>query len=392
MKRLIYIVVFILISIGLYCNINELSFNQKDVLRVWVSSEEYELLKDLNSLFESQYDVEVEMKIVTSEQVMATLPLYVPSSDYPDVITVSHTLISDLVRLNIISPISDVFGLLNVLPTVKSGFKVKGEYYGVPYNAKTDILFYNKDIFKDGISSFSQLDSYDDISLAIDYQSIYHVNPFITGFGGYTVGTDNFSDTNFYDIGLNKEESIQGLTTMLQLIDKNLFYSDEFNVYQAFINQTSDLMIGPASLISSLESVYPNLGYQAIPNFVEETLPYTYMKIDTYQVTQLSENKQLAIEYLKFLLTPEVAKARYEMNKSIAPVDYENVISKDDYYTVVKKQLHRSVPLPNRVEFSYIYSPFQQAAQELLKNPNQIKSIMDDAVEKINKELELMIQ
>ena len=151
-------------------------------------------------------------------------------------------------------------------------------------------------------------------------------------------------------------------------------------------------MIGPASLISSLESVYPNLGYQAIPNFVEETLPYTYMKIDTYQVTQLSENKQLAIEYLKFLLTPEVAKARYEMNKSIAPVDYENVISKDDYYTVVKKQLHRSVPLPNRVEFSYIYSPFQQAAQELLKNPNQIKSIMDDAVEKINKELELMIQ
>ena len=65
-------------------------------------------------------------------------------------------------------------------------------------------------------------------------------------------------------------------------------------------------MIGPASLISSLESVYPNLGYQAIPNFVEETLPYTYMKIDTYQVTQLSENKQLAIEYLKFLLTPEL--------------------------------------------------------------------------------------
>lgn len=392
MKRLIYIVVFILISIGLYCNINELSFNQKDVLRVWVSSEEYELLKDLNPLFESQYDVEVEMKIVTSEQVVATLPIYISSSDYPDVITASHTLISDLVRLKVISPISDVFESLNILPTVKSGFKVKGEYYGAPYNAKTDILFYNKDIFKDGISSFSQLDSYDDVSLAIDYQSIYHVNPFITGFGGYTVGTDNFSDTNFYDIGLNKEESIQGLITMLHLIDKTLFYSDEFDVYQAFINQTSDLMIAPASLISSLETVYPNLGYQAIPNFVEETLPYTYMKIDTYQVTQLSENKRLAIEYLKFLLTPEVAKARYEMNKSIAPVDYENVISQDDYYTVVKKQLHRSVPLPNQVEFSYVYSPFQQAAREFLKNPNQIQSIMDDAVDKINKEIELIIQ
>lgn len=392
MKRVIYFFLFILVLIGLYRNFNKLSLNQEKVLHVWVNNKEYEVLKDLNPLFEEMYDVDVQMSVVTSEQVLSTLPLYTASSEYPDVITASHTLISDLVEMKAINPISEVFETLNILPTVKSGFKVKGEYYGIPYNAGTDILFYNKDVFKEGISSFSHIDDYGDVSLAIDYQNIYHINPFITGFGGYTVGIDNFGDTNFYDIGLNKEQSIQGLTSMLHLLDKTLLYSDEFDVYRSFINQTADLMIAPASLITSLEEVYPNLGYQAIPNFVEEILPYTYMKIDTYQVTRLSKKQELAIEYLKFLLTDEVAAARYEVNRAIAPVDYENVISQDSYYTVVKKQLHRSVPLPNQVEFSYVYLPFQKAAQQILMMPDQIQSIMDKAVDEINDELESVIQ
>ena len=181
------------------------------MLHVWVSSEEYEVLKDLNPRFESMYDVDVQMKIVTSEQVLSTLPLYITSPESPDIITASHTLISDLVAMSGISPISEVFETFNILPTVKSGFKVKGEYYGISlYNAQTDILFYNKEIFEDGISSFAQLNDYTDVSLAIDYQSIYHINPFITGFGGYTVGIDNFGDTNFYDIGLTRKNRYKG--------------------------------------------------------------------------------------------------------------------------------------------------------------------------------------
>ena len=392
MKKIIYVILFVVVSIALYRNINEMSLEKERVLRIWVSSEEYEVLKEVNPIFESMYQVDVQMKIVTSEQVLSTLPLYTASSEYPDVITASHTLVSDLVSRNAISPISEVFETLKILPTVISGFKVKGEYYGIPYNAQSDILFYNEDTFQDGISSFSQLNQYQDVSLAIDYQNIYHINPFITGFGGYTVGVDNFGDTNFYDIGLNKEESVQGLTTMLHLLDKTLLYDDEFDVYQSFINQEANLMIAPSSLISSLEAVYPNLGYQAIPNFIEDILPYTYMKIDTYQITNLSKNKELAIEYLKFLLTEEVAALRYEKNRSIAPVDYENVISQDSYYRVVKKQLHRSVPLPNQVEFSYLYKPFEEAATTFLLLPDQIQSIMDDAVNKINEELENVIQ
>ena len=82
MKKIIYVILFILVSIGLYRHVNELTLGSEKVLHVWVSSEEYEVLKDLNPRFESMYDVDVQMKIVTSEQVLSTLPLYITSSDF----------------------------------------------------------------------------------------------------------------------------------------------------------------------------------------------------------------------------------------------------------------------------------------------------------------------
>lgn len=392
MKKFIYIVFFILVALGLYQNIDRLESLQDDILNVWVSAEEYEVLSELNHVFETQYGVKIEMEIMTSEQVVSNLPLYVGTSDYPDIITLSHTLISELVEMNAISPIGEIFETLNILPTVKSGFKFKGEYYGVPYNAQTDILFYNKSKFPDGISSFSILDQYDAVSLAIEYQDIYHITPFVTGFGGYTIGINNFGDTNFYDIGLNKEESILGLSKMLQLLNKDNINSNEGEIYKSFVNYKSDLMIAPSNLINSLIEGYTDLGYQAIPNFIDEVLPYTYMKIDTYQLTKYSENKELAIEYLKFLLTDEVAAVRYEKNRSIAPVDYDVPISQDEYYSVVKKQLHRSYPLPNQVEFNYLYLPYQAAAKKVVTMPDQIQSILDTTVREINEQIENVLK
>lgn len=48
MKKIIYVILFILVSIGLYRHVNELTLGSEKVLHVWVSSEEYEVLKDLN--------------------------------------------------------------------------------------------------------------------------------------------------------------------------------------------------------------------------------------------------------------------------------------------------------------------------------------------------------
>ena len=64
MKKFIYIVFFILVAIGLYQNIDRLESIQDETLNVWVSSEEYDVLKELNPIFEQEYDVKIEMRIM----------------------------------------------------------------------------------------------------------------------------------------------------------------------------------------------------------------------------------------------------------------------------------------------------------------------------------------
>ena len=116
MKKIIYIIGFILIVIGLYENMNRMSDSKDKVLHIWVSREEYDVLKEVNPIFESLHQAQIKMQIVSSEQVISTLPLYTASLEYTAVITASNTLMSELVSKNAISPISEVFETLNILP------------------------------------------------------------------------------------------------------------------------------------------------------------------------------------------------------------------------------------------------------------------------------------
>ena len=387
MKWVVYAIFFALTCMGVYENSQSVdSFARQ--LTIWVDEKEVEVLTALNQTFEEQYNVKINLEVVSPDEVYTKL-LSLPNSQvYPDVINMEHVMISDFANQQLIVPVNDIFNELDVLPTIKQGLKVKGDYYGVPYEGMTDVLYYDKSRFGDGIGSFELFENYRNLSIVLEYTDLYHINPFITGFGGDIVGTNNFGDTNFFDIRLNSEESVKGFTAMIQLLNSNVLYSKEGDIYETFITKKADLLIAPASIATSLSEYYPNLGYQEIPNFVEDVLPYTYMTMDTYQICSYSEQKDLAKEYLKFLVSDTVAVARYTNYRAVAPLDYEEPITKDEYYTLVKKQLHRSMPVPNQTEFTQLYIPYQKAVKQAISLPDQIQILLDNAVLEIDNALE----
>ena len=384
LKKLVYGCTIMLFAIGTYLNRQYLENTHHKTLKVWVSQEEYEVLKTLNSIFEQQHGVVVQMEIVPSEQVLAKLTLQRGSADYPDIVNVSHTLITELVTQELISPSTDIFHELNVLPTVETAFKVMGDYYGVPYHAQTDLLFYDPLEFPGGLTTLAITENPEQFSLAINYQSLYHMLPFITGFGGYTIGLNNFENINFYDIGLNKPEAIAGLEHMIKLLDQSLIREPEADIYQAFINGSANILIAPSSMLRSLQEASGHVGFQAIPNFVSNEVPSTYMRIGTYQLTSDVKNRELALSYLRFLLSEEVSTARYEEYQAIAPINYDTIISAEAYHLGVKMQMHRSIPLPNQIEFNDLYKLYHQAANDFVTNPEYIQEILDHAVTEIN--------
>jgi len=375
----------LLFAIGTFFYNQYLEDIQHRTLRIWVSQEEYEVLKTLNSIFEQQYGVVVEMEVVPPEQVLTKLRLERGAVDYPDIVNVSHTLITELVTQELISPITDIFYQLNVLPTLETAFKVMDEFYGVPYHAQTDLLFYDPSEFPDGLPAFAITENPEQFSLAIDYKSIYHILPFITGFGGYTIGLNNFGDINFYDIGLDESEVVAGLEHMTKLLDNSLIEGTEADIYQAFIEGSANILIAPSSMLRSLQEAYGHVGFQAIPNFVLNEIPSTYITMETYQLVNDVKNRELALLYLQFLLSDEVTTARFEKNQAIAPINSETIISA--YHLGVKMQLHRSLPLPNQVEFNYLYEPYRKAAEEFVRDPDSIQEILENAVKEIDQSL-----
>ena len=383
-KILLYGIIGLSLFVGVHLNNQRLSEEEHNRLRIWVTEDEYTVLKEQNPIFEQQHDAIIEMEIIPSEQAIARLPLTIGTSDYPDIINVSHTMISEFVGRNLLTPITEIFGDLNILPTAKPAFKVMGEFYGIPFDSQTNILFYNRLNFPDGIEALEIMEHPERFSLAIDYRSVYHSFPFITGFGGYAVGLNNFGDINFYDIGLNKEKSVQGIEHMARLLDERVIGGTELDIYQAFIEGSSNILIAPSAIFESLRQEMPTVGFQAIPNFISNEIPYTYMRIKTYQLTKHVKNEELAIEYLKFLMSDEVATARNFIYGAVAPINYDTIISQDPYHLVVKMQLHRSIPLPNQAEFNYLYLPFNQASRQLVRNLEDAQEILNQAVREID--------
>jgi len=387
LKKLVIGCVIIFLLVGVHLNNQRLAEARQRTLRVWVDREEYDLLRSLNSVFEQQHDAVIEMEIVPSEQVLAKLPLHLGAVDYPDIINVSHTLITELVGNQLLTPITAVFEEFNILPAVYPAFKVMDDYYGIPYHAQTDILFYDSEQFPEGIAPLAMTENVEEISLVLDYQGIYHSLPYVTGFGGYMVGLDNFGDINFYDIGLNTEASIEGLKLMVEILDSSIIGRTEASIYEAFVHGNANVLIASAAILESLQEAMPHVGFQSIPNFTMNNIPYTYMRLDTYQLTKDVSNEALATQYLHFLLSDRVATARYQLNRSIAPINHENINTLDPFYSVIRTQLHRSLPLPNQVEFNYLYNPYRQAANRFVENPDQMEEILDEAVREIDNKL-----
>ena len=81
MKRMVYLIFLIFIMLGLYKYINQINLQSSEVLQVWVNESDYEVLETVNPIFESMYNVEVQLKIIPSDKVITNLPLYKKSND-----------------------------------------------------------------------------------------------------------------------------------------------------------------------------------------------------------------------------------------------------------------------------------------------------------------------
>jgi len=347
-------------------------------LTVWVTATEYEFLSGVNA----DFDAQIELVVVPAGQVAGRLPLARVSHRAPDIVNLPHTLITEMAVQGYLAPMTDLFWELDILPAATYAFKVMGEFYGIPYGAATDLLFYRRSAFPDGIDRLDE-----EMRVAINYRSLLHSLPFMTGFGGNAVGFDNFGDINFYDIGLNSEASALGLRFMVDILDPGIVGQTDFELFESFLSGASDVLIAPAHLLATLEEAMPDVGFQPLPTMLEGYVPRTYMNLSTYQLVADSAQLELARSYLRFLMSDEVLAAR----GAALPI-YRHLNPGDPFYGAMKLQLGQALPVPNQLEFSYLYGAYQQAATRFIRAPQDMARILNEVVMDIDRELDYILR
>lgn len=344
------------------------------VLTVWVTAAEYDFLKGVNPEFEERFGVRIAMEVVPSGQIAGRLPVVIGSHRAPDIVNLPHTMIRTMVEQGYLANMTGFFRELDLLESASYGFKVMGDFYGIPYEATTDLLFYRKEAFPFGIERLET-----GMTLSMNYRSLLHSLPFMTGFGGNAVGFDNFGDINFYAIGLNSEPSVAGIRFMVDLLDPAIKGETDYEVLASFVNGASDLLIGPAHWLASLEAVLPDVGVMAIPKMHADYMPLTYMNLSTYQLVAGSPNMELATSYMRFLMSDRVLGAR------LAPIPvYRDFHGADPVFGALQTQLQRALPVPNQLEFNYLYGAYQKSAVGFVSSPQEISRILNEAVQELD--------
>lgn len=238
---------------------------------------------------------------------------------------------------------------------------IGGKQYAVPYAQETVSLFVNKDKVKQVPKTFEEL-----VTMAKDVGFIYNVNAvyynlgFLTGQGGYIFKTTN-GTTDPKDVGLANEGAIKGLQFIQDLVVKNKLMAADLTEDIA----KGDFMAGKAGFYISGAwdtgaAKDAGLNFEVVPMPTLGGKPVTTaLGVQTAFVSEKSANKDLAWEFMKYLMSninPIIIEKGGRIPATKEGVQLDSFKSSKNM-VAFSEQAKVAVPMPNIPEMQAVWTP-----------------------------------
>ncbi|MGM0410773.1 MAG: sugar ABC transporter substrate-binding protein, partial [Bacillota bacterium] len=127
---------FLVLSLALVMLLGFTSFasaSEPGKLLIWADENRLEVLKDLETEFEDEFGIPVEIQEKAFGDIRDSMRVEAPSGEGPDIIIGAHDWLGELVTNGLISPI-DLSGIEDqIIDTAVEAFTWKGETYSLPY-------------------------------------------------------------------------------------------------------------------------------------------------------------------------------------------------------------------------------------------------------------------
>ncbi|MGC7893487.1 maltose ABC transporter substrate-binding protein [Vibrio anguillarum] len=279
----------------------------------------------------------------------------------------------------------------NFMPNAVSAMQYDGNSYGFPVSYATLALFYNKDLLPEAPKTFEALIRYGETfnnakenkyALLWDVQNYYESRMFLTLYGAYEFGNKG---TDAKDLGINSELAQKGLLAMKTLQAANSSNPIDMRNPQVRRGLFSEgkvaaIIDGPWA-IQGYAASGVNYGVMPIPTLEGQQLR-TFSTVRLAVVSTYSEYPKAAQLFADYIASDKMLMKRYEMTKSIPPVQSlmeEIIVDADEATYAIIAQGFYSDAMPSIPEMGYLWSPMASAITAMWVNGKEPKSVLDHA-------------
>ncbi len=374
-------------------------------LKVWESEgPELKWLEHVGKEFDKKYGIKVDFETVAMTDTISRLEQDGPVGTGADIVVMPHDRLGSGITSGVIMPnyISGERINQEFLPTAKNAVTWSdGQVYGFPLAIETYVMFYNKDLLPNGVTSFENLKTWDKensftnkklnkFAFVWEVVNLYYGQVFLGSQGGYLIGNGG-TDKN--DIGGNNEGAVNGIKDMLTLKEISVDNPADVN-YDSMMGlfregKIATMLNGPWA-IEGVRKSNLNFGIQKLPTLNGKQLnPFSGVR--TLAVSSYTQYPKAAQLFAEFATSEDMLKKRFEITKQIPPLKKINElkeISENEYVSPILEQAMDSTPMPSIIEMGLFWDPFSSALNDVYLEKAQPKEALDKAVKIVKDQID----
>ncbi|UKA63481.1 extracellular solute-binding protein [Arthrobacter sp. FW306-04-A] len=320
----------------------------------------------------------------------------------PDVIRADIVTVPELAKIGVLTPLSEAMpDFQSWADKMFSGplatNKYNGKLWGLPLDTNTKVVIYNDDALKaNGVASVPK--TLDELKAAADKvggkyilaeggSGAWQMLPYIWSNGGDMTDPDVKKSAGY----LNGPKSVAALQLIVDLYNKKaipgviLGGSGGTPTGDGLPKGMYPTIVDGPWTFPNMATSYPKFQPKTSPMFSGDGGSVSVVGGEDIVMTQQSKNKELAAEFIRYMLSPDAQKAMGQVGQLSAEKDMaESMASIQPYYAAFLEQLKTAKPRPATPQWAKVDDIFTKQAQLALQGKLSAQEAMDAAVAQID--------
>ncbi|MFB4160998.1 extracellular solute-binding protein [Geomicrobium sp. JSM 1781026] len=372
-----------------------------DTLHVWIHEEDDHIaaMEEIFAAYTEETGIEIEYAQMSAIDQSENIALDGPAGTGPDIYHIAHNGIGSQAAQNLAAPIElDAEQEARFTEESIEGLTYEGQLYGIPFVSETTALLVNENIVNELPTTVDELEniaesetnvSNDEYGFLADTTEMYFAYPFLTGFGGYI-----FSDDG--DIGLNNEGTVRGAELLQSWHSNNWIPTSIDGEIQdgLFIEGNVGVSLtGPWNIPSYARGIgEENLRSAPLPELPNGEIASSFVTFKSWVLSPFSDEDYWAQDLMHFITNDTNNMEYYRETNELPAVTHlleDPEITDDPLIQGFAEQIQHGTAMPNTPEADQVWYPINDALQFIAEGQD-IQEVLDEAVERIEENIEMM--